>query len=175
MSVIERIKKLFSLPEELILPDVKNNLKDGVKVKDLKLKNRYKTNLIKKTCECPEYIKYQHDNYRKNDIRRMCKHLLTLYKECIDFSEASEINKTIINNGYSVRGNFILILLKNEDEEINVGITYNRDNSWIDIFAPDDKKKYRRYGYNIDELIWAKKEKPNLIYKELEEYIQRNI
>ena len=174
---LKTFKDLLFGPDEVKIPAPLKNLKSNVKLWDLALRNRYKTNLLSMTCNCPEFTKYQHYRYRKNDIRRLCTHLVDLYKEKINFSDASIVNQAIINNGFSVRGNYQIIDVRNEEtgKITEVGITFNRDNPWIDVFAPNEKNEYKRYGYSIDSYYWAKKEKPYLISEPIENYIKKNI
>ncbi len=177
MSIFKRILKYFQTSDELKIPKAANNMIPGIKLNDLILKNRYRTNIVTMSCGCPEFIKYQHNRYAIDDIRRMCKHLLDLYKKTVDYSSTSDINKAIIDNGFSIRGNYRIIQIKNDDtdEFFEVGITFNLDNPWIDIFSKDENGNYRRYGYSIEELVWAKKEKPPIIYEPIEDYIKQNI
>ena len=131
--------------------------------------NDYNTNILKLTCSCPDW-KETRQQYKLNDPRRLCKHIinkLDIEKLPSEISSFKESIKYFQENERGFRTDFkkIVVLPKN-----NIIILYDYD--WIDVFDHFGN----RYGYlnnsNSDVIYWAKNKKPNG-YEEVESYFKK--
>ncbi|EQB34872.1 hypothetical protein M947_10430 [Sulfurimonas hongkongensis] len=129
--------------------------------------NEYNTDIVKLTCSCPDW-KETRWQYKLNDPRRLCKHIInkldinnlpigiSKFKESIEFYQEKE---------WGFKRDF--------DEIIEIGnFTLLGSVSWIDVFDGDGT----RYGYLNDsytgENWWSKQNKP-IGYEKIEAFFKK--
>lgn len=127
--------------------------------------NIYYVNLYKMTCTCKDFQEKQRYQTAVGDIRRLCKHLMFEYKNCMGFVGLSDFNKKIIEAGHSFKKNFRDI--KIETLRHPIIINYDTPNEWWNIYFPSETGVYKRYGYSPTDKRFSYDEKPRGFVKPL--------
>ncbi|MBP6755105.1 MAG: hypothetical protein KA210_03075 [Bacteroidia bacterium] len=119
--------------------------------------NTYLTNLFTQTCNCKEFSTSAKSNYAKGDLRRFCKHLISVYKESFTPKDLSEFITFLIENQYSLKRNVKEIYL--EKISLPIYLSYENTNDWCDIYFPI-KESISKYSYNYKEQRFSYDNKP---------------
>ena len=128
--------------------------------------NVYSVNLYQMTCTCKDFEKRQRHQYLKGDIRRLCKHLIDIYKNSFGLFGLSDLNKYIIENGYPVNKHFSYFNI--EKIPLPVVVNYeSKNDDWWNIFMGNEKGAYHRYGYSPSEKRFSHDNKPEGFVLEL--------
>lgn len=138
-------------------------------IKSFSSEEIYSLNLKHMTCTCADFIKNNRGRFEPGDIRRLCKHLIELYSQLIGSIGLSEINFSIIKNGHGINSNYDI--LKIGETNNRVGIIYDNERPWCDVYAKNKNGEYERYGYDKIERRWSYNEKPPSIAKQIEDLI----
>jgi len=120
--------------------------------------NVYLVNLYQMTCTCKDFEKKQRHQYLKGDIRRLCKHLIDVYKNSFGLIGLSDLNRYIIENGYSVNKHFRYFNI--EKIPLPIAVNFESKDDWWNIFMANENGIYFRYGYYPAEKRFANNEKP---------------
>jgi hypothetical protein len=129
--------------------------------------NEYNTDIVKLTCSCPDW-KDRRWQYKLNDPRRLCKHIINkldinnLPLEIVKFKESIEFYQ---EKEWGFKRDF--------DEIIELdNFTFLGSAGWIDVFDEDGT----RYGYLNDSYTgkhwWAKENKPSR-YEKIEAFFKK--
>ena len=120
--------------------------------------NVYLVNLYQMTCTCKDFEKKQRHQYLKGDIRRLCKHLIDVYKNSFGLIGLSDLNRYIIENGYSVNKHFRYFNI--EKIPLPIAVNFESKDDWWNVFMANENGIYFRYGYYPAEKRFANNEKP---------------
>ncbi len=108
--------------------------------------NVYLVNLYAMTCTCKDFEKKRRNQYLKGDIRRLCKHLLQSYRFKIGVGGLSDLNRFIIENGYSVNKHFRYFNI--ERVRLPIAVNFESKDDWWNVFMANENGVYSRYGYS---------------------------
>jgi hypothetical protein len=99
------------------------------------------------TCTCPDFSKQQRGSYSKDDVRRMCKHLMRKYEKDIGLQGVSKFGRYILNHEYSLKKN--IRYTNSEKLKYPVIVNFNSTDEWWYIYIRQEKEKdeYSRYGF----------------------------
>jgi hypothetical protein len=149
-----------SVPKEFRITKPLSNFDQDIDVESFSFDSDivYLVNLYQMTCTCKDFEKKQRHQYLKGDIRRLCKHLIDVYKNSFGSIGMSDLNKYIIENGYPVNKHFSYFNI--EKIPLPIVVNYESKDDWWNIFMSNENGIYSRYGYYPNEKRFANNDKP---------------
>ena len=150
----------LSIPTGFRIAKPLNNFNQNIELESFSFDNdnKYIVNLYNASCTCKDFEKSQRNQYKNGDIRRFCKHLTDVYKNNFGTDGLSDLNKFIINDGFTVKNKTSSFILEKSPSKIFVN--YDTTAEWWNIFMKNDKGEFVRYGYSPVEKRFAYNEKP---------------
>ncbi len=112
-------------------------------------------------CNCPDFSKMARQEQQKNQLGRLCKHLVHGLNEIGAFNEASFWVQLLVSTGE--RGPFAAVEVRTLGAKPAL-LVVRGDSGWIDFYARTTRKgenagsatgNYRRYGWSINEKRWV--------------------
>ena len=110
----------------------------------------YEVRLKKLTCTCPDY-KQRATMYEHGELGRICKHLQKALLEADAIRDPAQ--KAAIADPNSNRHGTCLTI----DGAIAL---HNESRGWFNVYTPDSDGDIKRYGFQLAERRWARKEVP---------------
>ncbi len=149
-----------SVPKEFRITKPLSNFDQDAEVESFSFDSDkvYSVNLYQMTCTCKDFEKKQRQQYLKGDIRRLCKHLIDVYKNDFGLVGLSDLNRYIIENGYSVNKHFSYFNI--EKIPLPIVVNFESKDDWWNVFMANEKGVYFRYGYYPPEKRFANNERP---------------
>jgi len=162
----------LTVPLELQIAKPLSNFDKNVEVESFSFNsdNIYTVNLHQMTCNCFDFEKKQRAQYSKGDIRKMCRHLMHLYRNNFGLIGLSPFNSYLIENGYSLSKHFRNITLGKLDRPVL--LNFESSNDWWDIFVPNEKGIYTKYGYSPLEERFSYDDKPHGVVAPLKQKLK---
>lgn len=114
----------------------------------------YTVDLQELSCDCPEWTK-RRSGYPVRDVRRIDKHIA---RALLDRGGSGDPRVDCLigpMRGKSRLGTKAQDLWSFDVADANVLIATRQGTVWYDVIAQDAAGKWRRYGYNPDEVRWA--------------------
>lgn len=122
--------------------------------------NRYKLDLGKVTCTCSTG-KRRKGLFKRNDQRRLCRHLVKELSERGILRPRDEWSAAIIGHGSDIPEQAWILRIGSAPPVL---VCKNDNRDWINLFAPTRKGRERiaeasgplgKFGWNMDERRWA--------------------
>ena len=121
----------------------------------------YTVSLIDFDCNCPDFYKNR-SCFERNDIRRLCKHLIKALEEAELIFEFPGHIGLLLESAANRNKGIIIFNDYFEAETINGPILVTKaSNGWYNIIAPVVSKGknrsifYDEFGYNLEEKRWS--------------------
>jgi len=139
------------------------NLNNTAHINDIKVSSfssaeqEYNVSILRMTCSCPDFIKTR-NNLKKNDPRRVCKHLAEQFAINNLLEQQDDLVKTILLS--PTRGEFATF----EAENGMIFCLCFETTGWVSVFTRRRRKgekgfsftgKYEQYGYSLQENRWS--------------------
>ena len=124
----------------------------------------YQLNLGRLTCTCEDF-ESRRALLPCNDIRRVCKHLGRALEAADALTHYDEICQALIRRQKAAHRRLIkhgvnaerFVVLPDGTDDIVLALS--SESTWVDVVTRrgvrDRVKKYKRYGYDVDERRWS--------------------
>ena len=150
-----------AVSEDLRIAKPLSNFNKNVEVKSFSNSEVYTVNLFEMTCSCIDFKKRHRNEYLKGDIRRLCKHLMSEYKNCFGLFGLSEFNNFIIENHYSLKRTFRKFSLgKLPLKPLQIVVNFDIEDDWWIIYTKNEKGIFTRYTFFPSENNFSFDNKP---------------
>lgn len=162
-----------SIQREFRIGKPLSNFKKDIEVESFSFdsENTYIVNLYNATCTCKDFEKKKRTEYFKGDIRRFCKHLMSEYKNRVGIFGLCEFTKAVVESGYPIHKNCREISI--EKLTLPIILNFEHTEDWWNIFVPNEKGSYTRYGYSQSESRFSYDKKPTGIVAELKSKLKQ--
>jgi hypothetical protein len=159
----------LSVARELRIAKPLSNFDSTLKMNSFSLEseNVYDVNLFNLECSCADFSKKERHKYSKGDIRRLCKHLMSEYKNSFGVFGQSNFNRFVFDNGHSLKQHFNDFVIGKTNQKVI--LNYDNAYDWCSIYVEDKTSSYKNYGYLPSQKGFAYDDKPIGIVKPLRE------
>jgi hypothetical protein len=148
------VSKAFKIAKPL------SNFNENINVESFSENNEnyYSANLYTMKCSCGEFSSRHKSMYPLGDLRRLCKHLILLYKNNFGVYQVSPFAKGVFEDGYGLASKFRQIRVDEIDDAIV--INFEQELGWWNLYVPNKQGDYIKYGYSPTEKRFSHNRKP---------------
>jgi hypothetical protein len=151
----ERVNDELKVPIQLRVPMLAKEHDHNFVYHSDKDGSNHIVNPFRMMCSC-EIYNSKHHYYQICDIRRLCKHLIRIYRDIVNTDDLDKFKIAILNSGHGVKSNFMFLADQEvENSSESVLLIYDKDDPWWDVFTEDENHDLQRYGFNILMNRWS--------------------
>lgn len=132
-----------------------------IKVNSFSLKRidtMYDVNLFRFECTCDDFNKNGRSKYPRGDIRRLCRHLMYVYKTSFGVFEQSKFNLYLFENSFSYKKHIRQFVIEKTNQ--NVILLFDNAYDWWNIYIEEKNDGYKDYSYLPTQKGFAYNSKP---------------